>query len=98
MKEKGIPPMDAGKKSGFPWGMVLFTFICVVVYFYVMEDLGFYFSAFLFFVLITFVLGRRDLNLKKGAVRVGISFVFTAILYILFTIILKVQAPSGLVM
>jgi len=67
-----------------------------VIYFVVMEGLGFYVSAFLFFVIITFVLGKADLNLKKGAMRIGIALLFTSVLFVLFNKILVVQTPRGL--
>lgn len=80
----------------YPWVKVIFTFMLVIVYFWVMEIIGFYFSAFLFMIAVTFTLGRKDLGLKKGAVRVGIAFVFMAVLYVLFSKILLVQTPQGL--
>ena len=71
-------------------------FILIMIYFAVMEWLGFYFSAFLFFVAATFVLGRKDLTLRKGGVRVGIAFIFTAVLFVLFNKLLVVQTPKGM--
>ena len=89
---------EKGKAKGtpYPWGKVIFTFVIVIVYFWVMEKLGFYFSGFLFIIGVTFILGRKDLDLKKGAFRAGVAFVFMAILYILFNKILLVQTPQGI--
>jgi len=67
-----------------------------LVYFVVMEKLGFYVSAFLFFIILTFVLGRKDLTLRQGAVQIGIAFIFTAVLFLLFNKLLVVQTPKGL--
>jgi hypothetical protein len=61
-----------------------------------MEKLGFYVSAFLFFIVLTFILGRKNLTLQKGAVQVGIAFIFTAVLFLLFNKLLVVQTPKGL--
>ena len=61
-----------------------------------MERLGFYVSAFLFFIILTFILGRKDLTLHKGALQIGIAFIFTAILFVLFNKLLVVQTPKGL--
>jgi hypothetical protein len=61
-----------------------------------MEKLGFYVSAFLFFIAVTFLLGRKDLTLRSGTLRIGVAFIFTAILFVLFNVLLVVQTPKGL--
>jgi hypothetical protein len=89
-------PKDSGAANRFSFGTLVVCFVLILVYFVVMEKLGFYVSAFLFFIILTFVLGRKDLTLHKGAVRIGIAFIFTAILYVLFNKLLVVQTPKGL--
>ena len=89
-------PKKLDKIERLPYGTLAICFVLIVVYFVVMEKLGFYVSAFLFFIIVTFVLGRKDLTLNKGVVRVGIAFIFTAILFILFNKLLVVQTPKGL--
>lgn len=79
----------------FPLETVVGCFILIVIYLLVMEMLGFYLSAFLFFIAITFILGRKDLTLRKGAMRIGIAFIFTAVLFVLFNKLLMVQTPKG---
>jgi len=91
---------NASKNSGvvkkFPVGTVAGCFLLMVVYLAVMEKLGFYLSAFLFFIAATFILGRQDLTLRKCVVRIGIAFIFSAVLFILFNKLLLVQTPKGL--
>lgn len=87
---------QAGPGKKYPVWTVFGCFAVIVIYFAVMERLGFYISAFLFFVTITFILGRRDLSLKKGGIRVLAAFIFTAVLYVLFNKLLVVQTPKGL--
>jgi hypothetical protein len=89
-------PKDSGAANRFSFGTLVVCFVLILVYFVVMEKLGFYVSAFLFFIILTFVLGRKNLTLHKGAVRIGIAFIFTAILYVLFNKLLVVQTPKGL--
>ena len=89
-------PKDSDTAKKFPFGTLVVCFVSILVYFVVMEKLGFYVSAFLFFIVLTFVLGRKDLTLHKGAVRIGIAFIFTAILFVLFNKLLVVQTPKGL--
>jgi hypothetical protein len=89
-------PKDSGAANRFSFGTLVVCFVLILVYFVVMEKLGFYVSALLFFIILTFVLGRKNLTLHKGAVRIGIAFIFTAILYVLFNKLLVVQTPKGL--
>ena len=86
----------ASVKAKFPLAQVFLCFILIIIYFAVMEWLGFYVSAFLFFVATTFVLGGKALTLRKGGLRVGIAFIFTAVLFILFNKLLVVQTPKGI--
>lgn len=86
---------DEGGVS-YPWLRFLVLFAMIVGYLAVSEILGFYLSAFLFFVAVTFVLGRADLSLKKAALRVAGSVAFTGVLYLLFQVVLEVQTPRGL--
>jgi lysylphosphatidylglycerol synthetase-like protein (DUF2156 family) len=96
VEDSGKTPKDSGTAKRFPFRTLVVCFALIVVYFVVMEKLGFYLSAFLFFIILTFVLGRKDLTLHKGAVRIGIAFIFTAILFVLFNKLLVVQTPKGL--
>ena len=89
-------PKDSGDVKKFPFGTVVGCFLLIVVYFVVMEKLGFYLSAFLFFIAATFILGRKDLTLQKSIMRIGIAFIFTAVLFVLFNKLLVVQTPKGL--
>ena len=89
---KGIQS-SAGKP--FPWARFLGLLGLILVYFYFMESIGFYVSAFVFFIAVTLIFGRKGMAAKKAASRVGMSFVFTGVLYLLFKVILKVQTPSG---
>jgi FtsH-binding integral membrane protein len=87
---------DSDVATGFPWATLIGCFVLIVVYFVVMEKLGFYVSAFLFIICVTFILGRKDLSLRKGVMRIGIACIFTAILFVLFNKLLVVQTPRGL--
>ena len=94
--QKKEAPKDPGAVKRFPFGTVVGCFLLIVVYLVVMEKVGFYLSAFLFFVAATFILGRKDLTLQKSVVRIGIAFIFTAVLFVLFNKLLVVQTPKGL--
>ncbi|HKI49280.1 MAG TPA: tripartite tricarboxylate transporter TctB family protein [Desulfobacteria bacterium] len=84
--------------AGFPFGRFLICFFMIILYFLFMEALGFYFSAFLFFIAVTFIMGSADLTARKAVMRVVIGFVFTGILFFLFNVLLAVQTPKGLLL
>ncbi len=84
--------------AGFPFSRFLICFFMIIIYFIFMETLGFYLSAFLFFVLVTCILGSSDLTARTAIMRVIVGFVFTGILFLLFNVLLAVQTPKGLLM
>lgn len=89
---------DSKKASAdpYPWLRFLVLFGLIVIYLAVMETVGFYVSAFLFFVAVTYVMGRGDLSPKKALTRAAGSAAFTAVLFLLFCVLLEVQTPRGL--
>jgi hypothetical protein len=89
---KGV---QASGGKPFPWKRFLSLFVLTIVYFYFMEIIGFYTSAFLFFVTVTIGFGRSEMTMVKAGSRIGIAVVFCGVLYVLFKILLKVQTPSG---
>lgn len=88
--------VNSQTRERYPFVRVILTFFVIVIYFAVMEWLGFYLSSFLFFVTVSFVLGSRELNPAKGLARIGIAAIFMAFLFLLFNKLLEVQTPRGL--
>lgn len=88
----------SNQDAGFPFGRFFICFFMIIVYFIFMEALGFYLSAFLFFVLVTCILGSANLTVRTAVMRVIVGFVFTAILFLLFNVLLAVQTPKGVLM
>ncbi len=91
-----VPNGEGVQKARHPVITVSGCFLVTVVYLAVMEHIGFYTSAFLFFVTIVFLFSPDKLTIRKGIARVGASLIFTAILYVLFNRILVVQTPKGM--
>jgi putative tricarboxylic transport membrane protein len=89
-------PAGLANTKSFPFSRALLCFLLIVIYLFCMESVGFYLSSFLFYIAVTFILGRRELDIRKGLSRIGISALFTVILYILFNRLLVVQTPKGL--
>ena len=86
---------QAASENPFPWARFLIMFGMIVVYFAIMERIGFYLSAFLFFVAVTFLFGGPLKGAAKVATRLALPVVFTGVLYLLFNVLLKVQTPKG---
>jgi len=89
---------ETSKGAGFPLGRFLICFFMIILYFVFMESLGFYLSAFLFFIAVTFIMGSTDLTPRKAVMRAVIGLVFTGILFFLFNVLLAVQTPKGLLL
>lgn len=84
------------KRAPFPFLRVGSLFVIIVIYLFVLETLGFYLASFLFFITVTFVMGYKKLNTKQGLRWALGSFIFTVVLYVLFSVLLEVQTPRGL--
>jgi len=84
--------------AGFPFGRFLICFFMILVYFILMEALGFYLSVFLFFVAATCILGSSGLTARTAVMRVILGVVFTGILFLLFKVLPAVQTPKGVLM
>lgn len=84
------------KKIDFVWKPVLLIAGGILLYMTVMQDLGFYVSGFLYFVAVTFVLDWKGLTFKTGFFRTVYAFAFMLVIYVLFSKILVVQTPRGL--
>ena len=83
------------KQKPFPFQRALLCFLMIIAYLFMMESVGFYLSSFLFFVAVTFIMGREDMDIRKALARVGVSALFMVVLFILFNKLLLVQTPKG---
>lgn len=89
-------PVGDEPKAQFPWKPVLLVLNAILLYLAVMQNLGFYLATFLFFSGVILILARKTLSLPKGLKMVAWAFVFTAVMYLLFNVLLKVQLPRGI--
>jgi hypothetical protein len=97
VSELRFPKSDSGaKKEPFPLIRVLAVVVAVILYIAVIETVGFYLSSFLFFLLTTAAVQTTPRTPKALAARAGIAFGFVAFLYALFSVLLKVQIPKGI--
>lgn len=80
----------------YPFKSILIALAGILIYFAIMEAVGFYFSGFLFFLILTLVLQEEKVTLKKALVRAGAGAAFMGVLFVLFNMILAVQTPRGI--
>jgi len=68
-------------------------FILIVIFILLGENLGFYLSTSLIFLIISFVYFPEKKNLKNILLFIIVGFCFMCVIYFLFTFLLKVQVP-----
>lgn len=96
MKNKSVLDKGTDKKS-FPFLRVGIAIILMVLYFAVLDIIGFYVSGFLF-MLTVFVTYGKFRTPKYIGISVLSSASFMTVLFLLFNVLLTVQTPRGLIM
>jgi putative tricarboxylic transport membrane protein len=83
----------------FPFSRVIVTGLLIIGYLYVLNILGFYFTAFVFYLVFASIVALdREAIFSRPHNKVLTSVLFVFILYMLFKMLLKVQTPAGLVL
>ncbi|HMA68017.1 MAG TPA: tripartite tricarboxylate transporter TctB family protein [Desulfosalsimonadaceae bacterium] len=82
--------------ENYPIGRVVFFLIALVAYFYFLRILGFYTTSGLYFLFATLILCGNNLTKKNIVISVASGIGFIGLLYFLFTVLLKVQIPRGI--
>jgi hypothetical protein len=84
------------KEEKFPYFRVSFVVASITAYIIAMDYIGFYTSSFLFFMGSTLVL--QKVPCTSGAIvrRAGVGMAICVSLYLLFSVLLKVQIPKGI--
>ena len=78
-----------------PWGIVLPTLLILIGFLLVAEWLGFFATSFIAFYTIVLIYTSGILNRRQYMKSAAISFVFIAVLYLIFVMLLNVQIPHG---
>ncbi|NNC65058.1 MAG: hypothetical protein HKN84_09755 [Gammaproteobacteria bacterium] len=90
-----IQPAAGGSRR---WLRVLPALAVFVAARFVMEPLGFYVSAFAAFLTIVWIYAPEPASARAAATRVAISAAFIAAIFVLFSVLLNVQTPRGLLL
>ena len=80
------------------WLKVLPALAVFVVYRLTMESIGFYVSAFAAFLIIVWIYAPEPVSARVAAKRVAISAAFIAAIFVLFSVLLNVQTPRGMLL
>ena len=80
------------------WLAVLPVLAVFVAYRFTMEALGFYVSAFAAFLIIVWIYAPEPVSPPVAAKRLAISAAFIAVIFVLFSVLLNVQTPRGLLL
>lgn len=83
-------------KSAFPYTRIGISLVLVIGYMAILELLGFYASSFLFFLLFTLVFCTDTKAFcKRMHVQIAIPALMVVVLYSLFSLLLNVSLPRG---
>lgn len=87
---------DESRQVSIAWKGLMPGMLVTITYVLVLETFGFYISAFLAFLLIVSVYGKRAAVDKKAFIlKFGIGVVLVCVLYFLFWSLLNVRTPTG---
>jgi len=98
--KKGSPEglqLSAKKHKAFPFLRIILSLALTIVYMALLDVLGFYFSTFLFFLTFTLIFCiDKKAFCRRAHVQIAIPSLLVAVLYSLFSLLLKVSLPRGL--
>lgn len=81
----------------FPFSRIIVTGLLIIGYLSVLNILGFYFTAFVFYLVFASIVAlEREAIFSRLHNKILTSVLFIFILYMLFKMLLKVQTPTGL--
>jgi hypothetical protein len=83
----------------FPFPRIIVTGLLIIVFLYVLNILGFYFTSFIFYLIFASIVALDKEAMFSGLRnKILTSILFVVILFMLFKMLLKVQTPAGLIM
>ena len=88
---------SAAKHKPFPFLRIILSLGLTIVYLALLEFLGFYFTSFLFFLAFTLIFcSDKKAFCRRAHVQIAFPAILVAILYSLFSLLLNVSLPRGL--
>ncbi|NLT96226.1 MAG: hypothetical protein GXW85_12005 [Clostridia bacterium] len=82
--------------AGIKYKRVLLTIFSSIIYYYALKVIGFYVSSFFFIIILTWLLGEREVGVKVFARLGTLSIIVMTLIYLAFKVFLKVPTPTGI--
>lgn len=84
--------------SGTKYNRVIMTIVATFIYYLAVKYIGFYVSSFIFMVILSLLLGKKEKrkDVKEVQRCILISFITIGIIFLAFTCFLHVPTPVGL--
>jgi len=82
--------------QGTNWKRVIITIASTIIFLFAVNTIGFYVSSFAFLVIVTWILGDKEVSLKAISKLGVLGIVVMGIVYASFKIFLKVPTPKGI--
>lgn len=82
--------------AGIKYKRVLLTIVSSIIYYFALKSIGFYVSSFFFIIILTWLLGEREVGAKVFARLGALSIIVMTLIYLAFKVFLKVPTPTGI--
>lgn len=83
--------------SNIKYRRVMLTTVSTFIYYFCVKYVGFYVSSFIFIIILSILLGKKEAQNKKEIVKVIlISLIVMIVIYLGFGLFLKVPTPKAL--
>lgn len=80
------------------WLKILPALAVLIAYRWAMEMIGFYAAAFVAFLTIVSIYAPEPFSYRTATKRIAISAAFVAVIFAVFSLLLRVQTPRGLLL
>lgn len=82
--------------AGLKYKRVLLTIIATIIYYFSLTFIGFYVSSFFYIIVLTWLLGTREVGVKVFAKLGTFSIIVMVLIYLAFKVFLSVPTPTGI--
>ncbi|MGI6226708.1 MAG: tripartite tricarboxylate transporter TctB family protein [Peptococcales bacterium] len=82
--------------TGLNYNRVLVAILTTLMYYFGIKTIGFYVSSFFFIIVLTWLLGEREVGIKVFARLGTLSIVVMGLIFLGFNVFLKVPTPTGI--
>jgi hypothetical protein len=84
--------------AGTTWPRIVPVLLIFIVYRWAMEAIGFYTAGFAAFLAIVWIYAPEPFSVGSAVKRIAISAAFIAVIFAVFSLLLRVQTPRGILL